>query len=101
MAVARCQSRSDRGAWGDTPLDLHRSIANLKAAILPAVPVPKALPCPSARGLYDVGRRRLVVNRRRWCGTSGNSASEQRATDKSADYASSNIAVLSSCRGGQ
>jgi len=42
-----------------------RSIANLDAAVYPAVAVPVAFANEPARGLFDVYRRRRIVDRRR------------------------------------
>jgi hypothetical protein len=43
-----------------------RSIANLDAAVYPTVAVPIAFANEPAHGLFDVYRRRRIVDRRRW-----------------------------------
>jgi hypothetical protein len=43
-----------------------RSIANLDAAVYPAVAVPVAFANEPAHGLFDVCRRWRIVDRRRW-----------------------------------
>jgi hypothetical protein len=74
------------------------SIANLDSAEYPSVTVPVALANEAAYRLFDVDRRRRIVNRwRRRSGTC-QGAAEQCPADKSAHHASGNLTILRSSR---